>query len=74
MNTLCVSRKRAGKVLHVSHDIYFISEHFTQIVWKETTMIGVGVGHYGPKTVVVVTYFPRGNIPEQFKRNVSWIV
>lgn len=35
---------------------------FSQIVWKDTTDIGVGVSSLGDKTIVVCTYWPPGNV------------
>jgi hypothetical protein len=35
---------------------------FSQMVWKSSTQIGVGVATDGKKTVVVVDYWPKGNI------------
>jgi hypothetical protein len=46
--------------------------HFTQVVWKSSKSIGVGVakGRYG-KTFVVVNYYPPGNYKGQFRANVQ---
>jgi len=35
---------------------------FSQIVWRATTDIGIGVSTRGDKTVVVCTYWPPGNV------------
>merc|ERR1712240_382190 len=35
--------------------------HFTQVVWKGSTELGVGVGQKGSKVVVVANYSPPGN-------------
>lgn len=35
---------------------------FTQLVWKSTTDVGIGVSQRGNQTVVVANYFPPGNI------------
>ncbi len=45
--------------------------HFTQVVWKSSKSIGVGVakGRYGT-TFVVVNYYPPGNYKGQFRANV----
>ncbi|KAL9981233.1 hypothetical protein ACROYT_G009908 [Oculina patagonica] len=50
--------------------------HFTQIVWKATTMVGVGIATIGGgmtpiQTYVVARYLPRGNILGQFATNVA---
>lgn len=46
--------------------------HFTQLVWRATTHIGVGRVVSGAKTYVVANYSPAGNITNagQFKQNV----
>ncbi|XP_049291534.1 uncharacterized protein LOC125768212 isoform X2 [Anopheles funestus] len=45
---------------------------FTQMVWKGTKELGVGMGQTrGGKVIVVCTYYPRGNILGQFLVNVS---
>ena len=45
--------------------------HFTQVVWKSSKSIGVGVakGRDGT-TYVVVNYYPQGNYQGQFSANV----
>lgn len=50
--------------------LFFIG-HFTQIVWKNTQYLGVGIAKnaYG-RTVIVATYFPPGNYKGQFINNV----
>jgi len=47
-----------------------ITEHFTQIVWKDTQMFGIALRWTNYNYVVQVVYFPRGNIQEQFRTNV----
>jgi len=46
--------------------------HFTQVVWKDTTHIGIGVARGNRGTFVVANYEPAGNITNQgyFDRNV----
>lgn len=44
--------------------------HFTQIVWKETTEIGVGFAKNNGKIVVVANYTPAGNVIGSYARNV----
>lgn len=46
--------------------------HFTQVVWKESTQLGVGVANDGIKVFVVGQYRPAGNMntKENFYQNV----
>ncbi|XP_050965402.1 uncharacterized protein glipr2 [Labeo rohita] len=46
--------------------------HFTQVVWKDTKEVGVGVATDGNTTFVVGQYLPAGNISNAgyFERNV----
>lgn len=45
---------------------------FTQMVWKGTKELGVGMGQTrSGKVIVVCTYYPRGNVLGQFLGNVS---
>uniref|UniRef100_A0A182NHH2 SCP domain-containing protein n=1 Tax=Anopheles dirus TaxID=7168 RepID=A0A182NHH2_9DIPT len=45
---------------------------FTQMVWKGTKELGVGMGQTrNGKVIVVCTYYPRGNVLGQFMANVS---
>uniref|UniRef100_A0A673BRL9 Im:7150988 n=1 Tax=Sphaeramia orbicularis TaxID=375764 RepID=A0A673BRL9_9TELE len=50
--------------------------HFTQVVWKETTEVGVGVATDGNKLFVVGQYRPAGNMvmPGYFEKNVLPLV
>ena len=47
--------------------------HFTQVVWKGSRRLGVGVGYAdnGRKAIVVANYDPPGNYLGQFPQNVS---
>jgi len=44
--------------------------HYTQVVWRGTTHVGVGVARMGNKTILVANYHPPGNMPSQFAKNV----
>lgn len=46
--------------------------HFTQVVWKDSTQLGVGVATDGKKVYVVGQYRPAGNMntKEHFEKNV----
>lgn len=49
--------------------------HFTQVVWKSSIEIGVGIAtypdqRYNHRTVVCISYRPPGNVKGQFQQNV----
>ncbi|XP_014471136.1 PREDICTED: uncharacterized protein LOC106742563 isoform X1 [Dinoponera quadriceps] len=44
--------------------------HFTQIVWKKTTEMGIAMAKRDGTCVIVACYHPRGNIVGQFTENV----
>ncbi|XP_033332223.2 uncharacterized protein LOC117223804 [Megalopta genalis] len=45
--------------------------HFTQLVWKATTSLGIGTAIGDDKeTYIVCFYQPPGNVPEEFAANV----
>ncbi|XP_043278108.1 uncharacterized protein [Venturia canescens] len=44
--------------------------HFTQIVWKNTSEMGIAMAKKDGACVVVACYHPRGNIVGQFTENV----
>ena len=46
------------------------TSHFTQLVWKSTTDVGIGVATNGTKTIVVANYSPPGNVNKHFVENV----
>uniref|UniRef100_A0A3P8WPS9 SCP domain-containing protein n=1 Tax=Cynoglossus semilaevis TaxID=244447 RepID=A0A3P8WPS9_CYNSE len=48
-----------------------LTGHFTQVVWKETTQLGVGVATVGTRSYVVAQYRPAGNMtmPGKFESN-----
>ncbi|XP_040077195.1 Golgi-associated plant pathogenesis-related protein 1-like [Ixodes scapularis] len=56
------------------HDPRFSPEtsHFTQMVWKATTLVGCGYARsqYSRTTYVVCNYWPQGNIQGKFADNV----
>uniref|UniRef100_A0A671QZT4 GLI pathogenesis-related 2 n=1 Tax=Sinocyclocheilus anshuiensis TaxID=1608454 RepID=A0A671QZT4_9TELE len=49
-----------------------LTGHFTQVVWKDTKEVGVGLATDGNTTFVVGQYLPAGNISNAgyFERNV----
>lgn len=44
--------------------------HFTQVVWKNCSEIGIGVANRNGTTYVVCNYNPHGNVMGQFAQNV----
>ncbi|MFG1790226.1 CAP family protein [Nocardia sp. NPDC049149] len=44
--------------------------HFTQVVWKATTQVGVAVAQCPDGPFYVAEYSPPGNVRGQFKQNV----
>lgn len=49
--------------------------HFTQMVWKSSHELGVGVAKTKKgKVLVVCNYNPRGNVVGQFNSNVLRVV
>ena len=49
----------------------FFSGHFTQVVWKTTTQVGVAEAlSKTNKRFVVARYSPPGNILDHFQENV----
>ena len=46
-------------------------KHFTQIVWKNTKEIGIGYSELNNKEkILVILYYPAGNIFEEFDNNI----
>lgn len=50
--------------------IFSFTGHFTQIVWKNTSEMGIAMAKRDGTCVVVACYYPRGNIVGQFIENV----
>lgn len=48
----------------------YLLGHFTQIVWKNTTEMGIAMAKRDGTCVIVACYHPRGNIVGQFTENV----
>lgn len=44
--------------------------HFTQLVWKNSKKLGVGIAKVGGKTVVACLYDPPGNFEKDYPKNV----
>lgn len=45
--------------------------HFSQLIWKASRRVGVGVARSGLGTFVVCNYAPAGNVIGYYKGNVS---
>ena len=47
--------------------------HFTQVVWKDSRRLGVGIafGNSGRTAIIVANYYPRGNYQGQFAQQVG---
>ena len=45
--------------------------HFTQLVWKASQEVGIGVDSGNGFLVVVCNFYPKGNVYGQFEENVS---
>lgn len=45
--------------------------HFTQLVWKASTRLGIGYASEGGYTAAVALYSPAGNVQGQFPQNVA---
>lgn len=45
--------------------------HFTQVVWKASTRLGIGYASKGDNHVVVALYDPPGNVEGKFPQNVA---
>ncbi|XP_065093092.1 uncharacterized protein LOC135713787 [Ochlerotatus camptorhynchus] len=45
--------------------------HFTQVVWKRSTKLGVGIAKNGTNVYVVCNYSPPGNYGGQYPANVT---
>jgi uncharacterized protein YkwD len=44
--------------------------HFTQVVWKESKYVGMGIGQTGNSYYVVANYYPAGNLVGAETKNV----
>ncbi|KAM7351071.1 Golgi-associated plant pathogenesis-related protein 1-like, partial [Cochliomyia hominivorax] len=43
---------------------------FTQVIWKNSKQLGVGIAKFGYSTYVVCNYDPKGNILDKYSENV----
>lgn len=49
---------------------YELAEHFTQVVWKDTKLLGCGVSCNTDNCFVVCNYYPAGNVLNEYDKNV----
>lgn len=52
---------------------FIVAGSFTQIVWKNTTHLGLAVLQEKKYYIIVAIYFPRGNISGEYMDNVMEI-
>lgn len=45
--------------------------HFTQMMWKESREVGIGMARTPYRVIVVANYYPMGNIEGAFKENIT---
>lgn len=56
---------------HLLYYYYSISANVTQLLWKETSRMGVGVMKGSDDRFYVVAFFdPKGNVQSKFKENL----
>ena len=46
------------------------TEHFTQVIWKDTKEVGFGISNQGNKCFIVANYYPPGNFLGKYNINV----
>lgn len=47
-----------------------VTGHFTALVWKSTTRVGLAVAPLGRRAVVMACFYPPGNVAGEFTSNV----
>jgi len=63
--------RRVGPICLKSVQNYFLfAGHFTQVVWKGTQELGLGMATKSGRTVIVATYNPPGNYIGEYTKNV----
>ena len=50
---------------------YELAEHFTQVVWKDTKLLGCGLSCNDDNCFVVCNYYPAGNVLNEYDENVK---
>uniref|UniRef100_A0A0K0ELQ5 Amino acid transporter transmembrane domain-containing protein n=1 Tax=Strongyloides stercoralis TaxID=6248 RepID=A0A0K0ELQ5_STRER len=46
------------------------TEHFSQLIWKGTKKLGIGVAKKREYMYIIFLFHPKGNIPNQYEKNV----
>jgi hypothetical protein len=44
--------------------------HFSQVVWRSSAEIGIGIAAHEEKFYCVAQYSPPGNVEDQFQENI----
>uniref|UniRef100_A0A0K0G045 CAP domain-containing protein (inferred by orthology to a zebrafish protein) n=1 Tax=Strongyloides venezuelensis TaxID=75913 RepID=A0A0K0G045_STRVS len=47
------------------------SQSFTQLIWKSTTHVGIGVANRGYHIWIVLKFYPKGNVNGKYKYNIN---
>uniref|UniRef100_A0A0N5BB19 SCP domain-containing protein n=1 Tax=Strongyloides papillosus TaxID=174720 RepID=A0A0N5BB19_STREA len=60
---------------HIFYNYYFnsgggLTNRFTQLVWKSSAYIGIGVSNREHLVYIVLLFYPKGNIRGRYERNV----
>ena len=68
-----IMTKEKNKYNYDENKFSKMTGHFTQIIWKETTDVGVGFWEdkINKKNYSVILYYPAGNCLGQFKKNIN---
>ena len=59
-----------SKIYDFKKDFQKGTEHFTQLVWKDTKEVGFGISNQGNKCFIVANYYPPGNFLGKYNINV----
>ena len=59
-----------SKIYDFKKDFQNGTEHFTQIIWKNTKEVGFGLSSKENKSFIVANYYPPGNFLGQYNLNV----
>ena len=59
-----------GEIYYENPENYKLAQHFTQLVWKSTKLIGCGMSCNTDKCYIVCNYYPAGNVINEYDNNV----